>query len=104
MNTEELKMVLETIGQLGAAGKEAFVIWVVLKYGAMLIQGAMLLCGVLGLPWIITRCIVKYGYYGSTLREIGKMCGVSSSDFEGYDGLKADVIRRAVEEKISTAR
>lgn len=30
--TEELKIVMETIGQLGQAGKEAFIWWLVVNY------------------------------------------------------------------------
>lgn len=101
MNTEELKMVLETIGQLGAAGKEAFIVWLAAKYGFALIQAGMVLCGILGLPWMITRCILKYGKYADELREIAKLCGLSSSEYQGYDCIRPEVIRIAVERKLS---
>jgi hypothetical protein len=74
--TEELKLILETIAQLGAAGKEAFIWWLALTYGTKIVMGFMVMCCVLGVPYILARCVMRQSEKGKALEAIGKHLGV----------------------------
>ena len=76
MNTEELKMVLEAISNLGENGKEAFLWWIVLKSGTTLLTTLMILAGTLGIIYIVLRGIMRISHRNAALMEIGKAFGV----------------------------
>ena len=72
MNTEELKMVLEAIASLGESGKEAFIWWLALKYGAELLTSLMMLSAALGIPFLLLRFARHISRRNAALVEIGK--------------------------------
>lgn len=87
---EELKIVMEAIAQLGQAGKEAFVWWLVLTYGTKILTSMMVLTGALGVPWLILRTVRQSSSRNEALTAIGKDLGVdyyywADSDYEGHD-------------------
>ena len=100
MNTEELKMILEAIQHLGDAGKDAFIVWVALKYTTVLLQALMMLLAVLGVPWLIGKVILKHGTYSRTLQELGKEAGLTYSELWGYYELDVSRIRGQVYNKM----
>lgn len=76
MNTEELKMIMDALSSLGANGKEAFIWWMVISYGSKIVLGLMVLAGVIGIPWVITKAVALHCARGRALQEIGRLVGV----------------------------
>jgi hypothetical protein len=103
VSTEELKMVLDAISQLGASGKEAFVWWMVFSYGTHLLTGLMMLTAVLCVPYMILRAVVRYNRRTDVLGDIAAKLGVefwSWADHAPGHGLKDIVV--ALDKKLSS--
>lgn len=73
---EELKVIMEAISQLGAAGKEAFVWWLVIKYG---VSSVLLFSGGCVAGYVVYR-IAKFMHEADidcqTIRRLAKVAGV----------------------------
>ena len=102
MNAEELKMVLDAIATLGVNGKEAFIWWLVLKYGSSLITSVMFLIGALCVPYLVLRTIRQLSRSNTALKEIAKNLGVDFWDWADDDvsghGTR-DVVREFLESR-----
>ena len=83
---EELKLILEALASLGAAGKEAFIWWLVV---AKIVQPAMILAGVIAVTWIIVKAVGKFNDEHAALDTIAKELGMrwfwSGSNDEDYN-------------------
>jgi hypothetical protein len=66
--TEELKIIMETIGQLGQAGKDAFMWWLLIKYGMSYLLG---LVAVSVIGYVVFR-IAKFVHFSSTDTDLVK--------------------------------
>lgn len=87
---KELEMILTAVANLGAAGKEAFIWWLVLD---KVVQSAFILAAVLGVPWMICRAVSKFNNEHLALESIAKELGMRhfypdcSDDDYNLDGL-----------------
>jgi hypothetical protein len=86
--TEELKIIMETIGQLGQAGKEAFIWWLVVKYVLHYVT-VVFVIGCFGFVVLrITKATKDYQDECKLVEELAQKVGV----YRGY-GITADNIR-----------
>lgn len=96
---KELELILQAVANLGAAGKEAFIWWLVID---KVVIGAMCLAGVLGLPWIIARSIAKFNNEHRALESIAKDLGMKIFHPDCYDSdYNLDGLMKRFREKLA---
>ena len=55
MDTEQLKMILETLRTMGAAGHDAFVWWLLLDKALPVLAWLLTFCGLVWLAWCLIQ-------------------------------------------------
>lgn len=80
MNTEELKMVLEAISSLGAAGKEAFIWWLALKYGSSLVSMFLISAVAVVIAYMVLRLVKTCNRSDQAVRNLAARLGVTNFD------------------------
>ena len=103
MNTEELKIIMDALVQLGEAGKSGFIWWLILKYGAHYFTVLSLIVAV---AWTVRVLIMKVmaGTHGNQLGlELCGLLNTKDSEYRGWDNevyratTKAEIINRVRE-------
>ena len=103
MNTEELKMILEAISSLGASGKEAFIWWMVFKYGLSYLTALVLIvAGAIVLRFAVLKITGQScgNQLGNELTELLQIEKHSSYgwEYESYrPKIKAEIINKVRE-------
>ena len=70
MDMEQLKMVLETIQQLGMQGKEAFIWWLVLDKALPVLGWMIFMCFLLVVIYWTIRAIMNHNDYYTAITQI----------------------------------
>lgn len=89
MNIEELKLILDMLGQLGAQGKEAFVWWVVLDKIPSLLIWIFVLATVCFMSNKLYKACLESTQAHQDLRHIAIMLGVCTADKYRFQWLPA---------------
>lgn len=100
---KELELILAAVANLGAAGKEAFIWWLVID---KVVTGAMILVAALAVPYMLLRFMRHVSARNAALTAIGKEVGV---DFwywaEGTPhNHSADDVVKAVKSKLASSK
>ena len=103
MNTEELKIIMDALVQLGEAGKMGFIWWLVMKYA---LHYATIVCFIVGVVVAIKTIANKFASltHGNQLGlELSLLLKTSESQYRGWDNesyrgaTKAEIINRVRE-------
>lgn len=104
--SEELKIIMDTIGQLGQAGKEAFIWWLVVKY-AMHYATVLIFVCVAGLTiHAVVKRLTNMSHGNQLGSELARLLSVQGSgpyDGGGWDSeyqrprIKAEILNRVRE-------
>ena len=102
MNAEELKMILEALQSLGANSKDAFIWWLVLKYGSGLLTALMMLCAAIGIPALILRAVGRSSSRAKALEGIAEIVGVDFKAWREYEfaGQRPEDVANAVRDRL----
>lgn len=95
MTTEELKMILETIGQIADGGTTAAIVWMALHYVAPLMETAMIVGGGVCIAIYVARCVMRSNEWAEAGKRVARAYG-QDSDYGGYYERHAVVIDKAV--------
>ena len=87
---KELELILAAVANLGAAGKEAFIWWLIID---KVVVGMFILTAAISIPWIISRAFGRFNSEHLALEAIAKELGMeyfwasSGNDDHNVNGL-----------------
>jgi hypothetical protein len=73
--TEELKIVMETLSQMGEVGKEAFIWWLIFD---KLLYVLSWLISFAGIVWVVNRALTSFVFAERAMRELRDHLGLGS--------------------------
>lgn len=96
MNTDELKLVLETIGQIADGGTTAAIVWMVLHYVAPLLQTVIVVGGVAVGAVYIARIIAAANSWVQIGRNVATAYGATNAHFGSPSRDDREAINKAI--------
>jgi hypothetical protein len=101
VDTETLGKLIELFAQLGAQGTTAFIVWLSIKYGVLVLGWSILGGTVITVVTLITRAVARSSGNEQCLRDLGKVVGVTIY-YDIYSSNRNDLLRAV--EKLASAK
>ena len=85
MNTEELKIIMDALVQLGEAGKSGFIWWLVMKYAMHYVTVIFFIAAAAFTVRMIAQNIVATSHGNQLGMELCKMLNTTDNQYHGWD-------------------